>query len=210
MPSHVFRPISCKVDTKGGHRREVKAPSALSQPGSPLSPPAHTPTRGRPDCSCGYARQPAASAAPGSCGSSSRARKPGSRSGTSPTPLSTPPAARPAGFVSWPHRASTPGGPNPDAGSAKPHYPPRPFPQSRRIGTRLSSCRSDSSDRADRSPAPRAAPRPPPRRHWTAPRRRGIKDWQSCLRRRCASRARGLTPIKTPGPSSMVRLVPSA
>ena len=63
--------------------------------------------------------------------------------------------------------------------------------------------RSGDNGRAGRLPAPRAAPRPPPRRHWTAPRRRGIKGWQSCLRRRCAPRARGLTPIKTPGPSSM-------
>ena len=62
---------------------------------------------------------------------------------------------------------------------------------------------SDGNGRAGRLPAPRAAPRPPPRRHWTAPRRRGIKGWQSCLRRRCAPRARGLTPIKLPGPSSI-------
>lgn len=93
--------------------------------------------------------------------------------------------------------AQTPGG-------QVPRNPPGSRGSRNHIARRcIPAFRSDSSDRAGRSPAPRAAPRPPPRRHWTAPRRRGIKGLQSCLRRRCAPRARGSTPIKLPGPSSI-------
>jgi hypothetical protein len=62
------------------------------------------------------------------------------------------------------------------------------------------------SCRAGMSQAPRAAPSPPPRWHWTAPGRRGITGLQSRLPRRCAPRARGSTPIKLPGPSSICSL----
>ncbi len=74
---------------------------------------------------------------------------------------------------------------------------------------RLAS-RSGGSDRAGRSPAPRAAPRSPSRRRWTAPRRRGIKGLAKLPPTALRTEGPGFDANQTTRAVVYVRLLPSA